>query len=188
MISKKIVVGFDFDGVVAYNPARLARLPISLIKHALFKKNTVSFFIPKTPFTRTLWALGHESSVFPAKGATLLRQLTNDGVIEAHLVTARFGFLEQHLLRFLDRWNLHDVFKTITLNIREEQPHEYKMQVVQAKKFDYYIEDNWDIVEHLNKQKLKTQIHWIYNVFDRGKAYSHKHPYLEKALRDIVKR
>lgn len=187
-MKKPIIVGFDFDGVVAYNPARLARLPISLIKHALFKKNTVSFFVPKTPLTRTLWALGHESSVFPAKGATLLRQLTHDGVIEAHLVTARFGFLEQHLLRFLDRWNLRDSFKTITLNVREEQPHEYKARIVKEKKFDFYIEDNWDIVSHINKQKGHTQIHWIYNLFDRGKGYPHKYPYLEKALAAIVKK
>lgn len=187
-MKKKIVVGFDFDGVVAYNPARLARFPISLIKHALFRKNTVGFFVPKTPLTRFLWALGHETSVFPARGASLLRQLTEDGVIEAHLVTARFGFLEQHLVRFLERWNLRDAFKSITLNSREEQPHEYKASIVQEKKFDFYIEDNWDIVSYINKQKGNTQIHWIYNLFDRGRVYPHKHPYLEKALTAIIKK
>ena len=187
MRSKKIVVGFDFDGVVAYNPARLARFPISLIKHAICKKNTVSFFVPKTPLQRSLWALGHETSVFPAKGASLLRHLSHEGVIEAHLVTARFGFLEEHLLRFLDRWDLRDAFSTITLNTREEQPHEYKARIVHEKKFDYYIEDNWDIVSHMNATKGKTQVHWIYNLFDRGREYPHKHPYLEKALTAIMK-
>lgn len=187
-MKKKLIVGLDFDGVVAYNPARLARLPITLIKQHIFGINRVSFFVPKTDIQRALWALGHETSVFPAKGAALLRELTQGGVIEAHLVTARFGFLEEHLKRFLRRWSLLDVFESITMNEEEKQPHEYKLQVVQDKKFDYYVEDNWDIVNHLTRSKLNTEVHWIYNLFDRGRVYPHKHPYLEKALRDIVKR
>lgn len=185
-MNKKIVVGLDFDGVVAYNPVRLARLPISAIKKHIFGIDTVSFFVPQTPFQRSLWALGHETSVFPAKGASLLRTLTSEGIIEAHLVTARFGFLEEHLLRFLDRWQLRDTFKTITLNTRGEQPHLYKVRIVKERKFDYFIEDNWDIVAHLDAQKSKTQIHWIYNILDRGRTYPRKHPYLEQALKSIV--
>lgn len=185
---KKIVVGFDFDGVVAYNPARLARFPIAVIKRHVLGIHDVSFFVPKTPLQRTLWALAHESSFFPAQGAALLRQLIRNHRIEAHLVTSRFAFLAPNLARFLKRWDLSDCFESITLNTREEQAHVYKERVIREKKFDYFIEDNWDIVEHLGKKKLKTQIHWIYNVFDRGKAYPHKHPYLEKALRAIVKK
>jgi len=183
---KKIIVGLDFDGVVAYNPARLARFPISFVKKRILGIQNVSFFVPKTPWQRSLWALGHETSVFPAKGASLLRRLTHEGTIEAHLVTARFGFLEEHLLRFLDRWNLRDAFTTITLNTREEQPHEYKARIVGEKKFDYYVEDNWDIVSYINATKAKTHVHWIYNLFDRGREYGYKYPYLEKSLERIV--
>lgn len=185
-VKKKIVVGLDFYGVVAYNPARLARLPISLIKRYLLGIQTVSFFVPKTPLQRGLWALAHESSLFPASGAGLLRKLTKEGVIEVHLITSRFAFLEPHLRRFLDRWNLFDCFTSITLNIREEQAHLFKERLLYEKQFDYYVEDNWDIVEHLNKKNLKTEIHWIYNLLDRGRAYPHKYPYLQKSLERII--
>lgn len=185
-MGKPIVIGLDFDGVVAYNPARLARLPISLVKRSLLKIPQVSFFVPKTPLQRLLWAAGHETSVFPALGTGLLRRLTKEGVIEAHLVTGRFGFLEAGLLRFLRRWGLADTFASVTINNREEQPHRFKERVIRTKKFDYYIEDNWDIVNHLYTQKLSTRVYWIYNLFDRGKAYPLKFPYLAKSLEHIV--
>lgn len=185
-MQRKIVVGFDFDGVVAYNPVRLARLPISIVKRHIFGVQNVSFFVPKNPLQRYLWALGHETSIFPAKGASLLRKLTREGVIEAHLVTARFGFLEANLLRFLDKWDLRDSFTSITLNTREEQPHEYKAGIIRAKKFDYFVEDNWDIVSHLVRKTSPTRVHWIYNLLDRKREYPHKYPYLEKSLERII--
>jgi len=185
-MKKSIVVGFDFDGVVAYNPARLARLPISYIKRHVFGITNTSFFVPKTPLQRSLWALGHETSMFPAKGASLLRTLTQNGTIEAHLVTARFGFLEHHLLQFLDRWNLRSCFTSITLNTKEEQAHIYKERIVSSQKFDFYVEDNWDIVSFLHKKSVHTSVHWIYNILDRKRAYKDKYPYLERSLDRIA--
>lgn len=183
---KKIVIGLDFDGVVAYNPARLARFPISFIKRHVLGVKKVQFFVPKTQLQRTVWALGHETSMFPSYGASLLRELTHDGLVEAHLVTARFGYLENGLYAFLQRWDLLDCFRSITLNKNEEQPHEFKERIVKAKKFVYYIEDNWDIVSHLSHRQVHTDIHWIYNLFDRATPYAHKFPYLYASLRSIA--
>lgn len=187
-MKRKIIVGLDFDGVVAYNPARLTRLPIALIKKHLLGIHKVSFFVPKTPLQRGLWALAHESSMFPARGAQLLRDLTREGVIEAHLVTSRFAFLEPNLYQFLNRWNLRQCFTSITLNKREEQPHKYKERVIRKMQFDYYLEDNWDIVAHLSSAAIDTEIHWIYNLLDRNREFPTKHPYLEHALQDILKK
>lgn len=183
---KKIIVGLDFDGVVAYNPARLARLPIAIIKRHILGIDKVSFFVPKTSLQRGLWALAHESSVFPAQGAAMLQKLTRSHVIEAHLVTSRFAFLEPNLLRFLKRWDLLDCFSSITLNQKEEQAHSYKERIIRAKKFDYYVEDNWDIVSHLQGKHLKTEVHWIYNIFDSRRNYPWKYPYLEQSLKRII--
>ncbi len=192
-MAKPIVVGFDFDGVVAYNPARLARYPISFIKQNILGIHTVSFFIPKNGIERAFWSLAHESSMFPALGVTHLRHLVSEGVIEAHLLTSRFGFLEPNLRRFLRFWNLSNVFTSVTLNTREEQPHLFKERIIRAKKFEYFVEDNWDIVSHLaanlprrQKGTRLTTVHWIYNIFDRNQPYPHKYPYLEKSLEHIV--
>lgn len=188
MISKKIIVGFDFDGVIAYNPARLLRSPISLIKTHFLGVQKIRFFVPKNSFERSLWSLAHESSMFPALGVTRLRILVGEGRIEAHLVTSRFGFLEPNLRRFLKFWQLENVFSSITLNHKEEQPHVFKERMIRIKKFQYFIEDNWDIVSYLKKKNISTEVHWIYNIFDRNKVYPHKYPYLEKSLERITKK
>lgn len=185
-MAKPTVVGFDFDGVIAYNPARLARYPISLFKRDVLGIKQVSFFVPKNTIERVVWSLAHESSMFPSVGAAHLKRLVREGKIEAHLVTSRFGFLEPNLMRFLKRWGLSDTFKTITLNHKEEQPHIFKERQIREKKFSYFVEDNWDIINHLSRQKLPTTIHWIYNIFDRGKPYQYKYPFLEKSLKAII--
>lgn len=185
-MKKPIVVGFDFDGVVAYNPARLLRFPISYVKQHIFGVHTIKFFVPKNAIERMFWSLAHESSMFPSVGASHLRQLVKEGVIEAHLVTSRFDFLEPNLRRFLKRWHLSDTFTTVTLNRNEEQPHEFKERVIRAKKFDYFVEDNLDIVSHLAKKNVVTEVHWIYNIFDRNTQYPYKYPYLKKSLERII--
>jgi len=183
---KKIRVGFDFDGVIAYNPMRLARKPIALFKRHVLHINTVRFFVPKTPIEKAFWSLAHETSMVPSVGISRLRELVRDGKIEAHLLTSRFGFLEPNLLRFLRFWNLDQVFATITVNHREEQPHVFKSNMLNDKQFAYFVEDNWDIVTYLKKQQLRTEIHWIYNLFDRTNKYPYKYPYLAKSLERII--
>lgn len=156
-MKRPIIVGLDFDGVVAYNPARVARHPISLFKQHVLGIHTVKFFVPKNSFERAFWSLAHESSMFPALGVSYLRNVVKERVVEAHLLTSRFGFLEPNLRRFLRRWNLTDTFKTVTLNTHEEQPHMFKERIIRAKKFDYYVEDNWDIVSHLVAKKVPSK-------------------------------
>lgn len=182
---KKIVVGIDFDGVIAYNPFRIIRLPISILKRKLFKMHKLTFFSPKNDFERLAWILIHESSIFPAQGVELLKKLVAENKIELHLVTARYHFLDKQLIRWLKNNQLYDLFKTINLNLADEQPHLYKERMLNKYHFDYYIEDNLDIVRHLNAT-TKSKILWIYNILDKDYPYKEKYPYLEKALQSIV--
>lgn len=184
-MKKKIIVGLDFDGVVAYSPLRLLRLPVALVKHYIFGIRTTHFWIPKTPLEKQAWSIAFSTSVFPARGTALLRQLVADEVIEAHLVTARFSFMHEYLIRWLVRRGMRQVFASVTLNKKNEQPHRFKERVIAAKRFDYFIEDNLDIVQFL-AGRTRTNIFWIYNLLDRHTPYPNKFPYLEKALREIV--
>lgn len=184
---KKIVVGLDFDGVVAYNPARIFRLPIALVKKHLLGIKGTSFYVPHGKLAQAIWTLMFSSSVVPAKGVGLLRKLVDSGTIEAHLVTGRFSFMEGQLERWLRGWRMDKIFASITTNSRDEQPHLFKEQVIKRRRFDYYIEDNLDIVRYLTK-KTKTKIFWIFNILDRTQFYPSKYPFLEKALEAITAR
>lgn len=183
---KKIKVGLDFDGVVAYNPFRVCRAPLTFLKRNILGAKKLNFWYPKEKWQQIFWKILHDSSIFPAKGIDLLKELVGDKQIEAHLVTARYSFLDNHLYNWLDRYNLRALFKTISLNKEDEQPHLFKERVIQDCNLEYFIEDNLDIVTYLH-ERGKTKIYWIYNILDRSHPYPFKYPYLEKALQEIIK-
>lgn len=185
MGKKPLRVGFDFDGVIAYNPARIIRAPISYIKRNVFGVKKLNFFYPSSAWQRLFWVLVHDSSVFPAKGIDLFRRAVDQRLIEAHLVTARFSFLDNHLDRWLTKYDLKQYFTSININAQDQQPHIFKQQMVQKLSLKYFIEDNLDIVEYV-QPRVSTQVYWIYNILDRNYPYPHKFPYLEKALADIL--
>jgi hypothetical protein len=183
---KKIKIGLDFDGVVAYNPFRIIRAPVAYIKTQLLGVKELKFFVPQSKWERIFWIIAHESSMFPARGCKMLKSLSGDPDLEFHLVTARFHFLDQSLNRWLNRFKLTHIFKSINLNVEDKQPHIHKLDVIKKLDLDYFVEDNWDIVNYLNG-KTKAKICWIYNIGDWGKEYKYKFPYLEKALVQIMK-
>lgn len=183
---RKLRIGFDFDGVVAYNPFRIARPIIALMKRRLFGVKKLKFWYPEKRWQQIFWVILHESSVFPAKGVDIFKRLVLEEHIEAHLVTARYSFLDSHLNRWLRRYKLNHLFKTINTNKDDEQPHIFKEKMINKYKLDIYIEDNLDIVKYLHG-KHKTKIFWIYNILDRNYPHPHKHPHLQQALKEIVK-
>lgn len=181
-----IRLGLDFDGVLAYNPFRVVRSPIAYVKRNILGIKKLSFFYPKSKWQQLFWILLHESSVFPAKGTHLLRKLVAENHVEAHLITARYSFLDDHLLHWLRKYKLETLFASVNLNKNDLQPHLFKEQMVKKYKLDIFIEDNLDIVLHLRKKK-RTHVYWIYNVLDRFYPYPFKYPHLEEALKDIIK-
>ena len=183
-MKRKIRIGLDFDGVVAYNPFRIIRAPIKWFKREVLGIRKLTFFVPKNWWQRILWSIVHESSVFPATGMDLLRGMSTDPKYEFHLITARFGFLRKSLENWLDRYQARGLFKSININENLEQPHEFKLRMVKKLKLDYYVEDNLDIVVYV-RDKIKTKIFWIYNFMDVRHPYPHKFPYLGKALEGI---
>lgn len=193
MTKRVVKVGFDFDGVIAYNPFRVARSLISFVKKDILGIKKIGFWYPKHRWQQIFWIILHESSVYPAKGIDLLKTMVKEGKIEAHLVTARYSFLDDHLNNWLKKYKLTNLFKTITINKNDEQPHIFKAKMIEKQNLDFFVEDNLDIVRYLNKQpqttnhKPPTRIYWIYNILDRFVEYPHKFPYLEKALKDIEK-
>lgn len=183
---RPIRVGLDFDGVVAYNPLRIFRALIVLVKKTLGVIDRRIFYIPKTPVERLAFQIPHACSFFPAIGTTLLRELIASDTIEAHLVSGRYGYLGHAMETWLTRHQLTPLFASIHINTADEQPHRYKKKLVRTLRLDYYIEDNLDIVEYL-VPRVTTKILWIYNVLDRFHPYPHKYPYLRRALEAIIR-
>lgn len=187
-MKKKIKIGLDFDGVVAYNPFRIIRAPIAAVKRDLLRIKKLSFYYPEAFWQKFIWKILHESSVFPARGVSLLQELVEKDLVEAHLITARYSFLDNHLDKWLCKYNLKKNFKSINLNRNNEQPHLFKRRMIKEQNLEIFIEDNLDIVKYLSQEKkIKAKIYWIYNILDSHRQHSFKYPYLEKALQDVIK-
>ena len=112
--AKPIKVGFDFDGVVIYNPMRILRPFASFIKKKnLLSRKELEFFIPTKKWEKFLWFLAHQTSLFPANGWQRIDKLKQQKIIKPYLVTGRNTFLEKDLQFKLKLFGLKNIFKTV---------------------------------------------------------------------------
>jgi len=190
-MDKKLRVGFDFDGVIAYNPLRFMRLPVSLLGQLFGKRDKVITYCPKTKVEEIFWIILHETSFFPALGFHKLKEMLKKEKIEGYLLTSRYSCLENSFYRWLKKHEIDKSFKGYFLNKNNEKPHIFKEKILRKLQLDYYIDDNLGIVEHLDyksrdkKNGFATEIHWIYNFLERNNSYPKKHPHLRKFLEYI---
>lgn len=182
-MNKPLKVGFDLDGVLLYNPARIVRFPIVAFKHVFLKNREKKFLVPKNPLSKFAWKVMHWSSLFIAPGMADIEDLVKNGKIEAYIISARYDFLEKDFNRWVEKLNKNNIFHTTHHNTKNEQPHLFKEKMVTTLQLDIFVEDNYNIVTHLAK-KTPAKIFWIYNIFDRGIP----HPYKFSSLKKVVER
>lgn len=194
MKKKFLKVGFDLDGVILYNPIRVARPVIAFFKSIFFdNKKPLFFYYPKTKIEKLFWKILHLSSLFPAPGVNEIKKLVKEKKIKAYLITGRYSFLENDLQQWIKKLKFKNFFEGIYFNKNDLQPHLFKEKMIKKLNLDIYIEDNWDIVNYLTQNsELKTQnkkikIFWIYNLFDRRIKYKNKHHSLSSAIWKIKK-
>lgn len=189
MVKRPLKVGLDLDGVILYNPARIGRPLLTFVKRHILHKKKKSFTIPKHPVEQYIWYLLHKSSLFAASGFQDIKKLSEQGLIEPYIITARFSFLKNDFESWLKKINAASFIKEWYYNKNDEQPHHYKERLIDKLGLDVFIEDNWDIVTHLNQTSTKKnphlKIYWIYNLLDRGIPYDYKFSSLKKAADSV---
>jgi hypothetical protein len=186
---KPLKVGFDLDGVLLYNPARIVRPIIKTTKNTFRKSKKTSFYIPQSKWQKTMWKVVHKSSLFQAPGIDIIKSLVAEKKIEAYIITARFDCLKDDYDHWIKKLNQDHKFTACYANFSNSQPHIYKEKMIKQLKLDIFIDDNWDIISHLNQSFENTtsppKMLWITNIFDRSIQYSHKHNSLRSAIGEI---
>ncbi len=190
-MSKKLKVGFDLDGVILYNPARIIRPLISALKQkeiAIHRKE-LEFYVPQKRWEEIIWELFHKSSIFLAPGFKQIKQMRDNGLIEPYLVTGRYAHLEADFRHWKKRMNADQIFEQAVMNQQDEQPHLFKEKMIRQFKLDIFIEDNWDIVNYLDQtfntaeDEDNKQIYWVSNFIDAQKIdYRHKFRNLKQVI------
>ena len=118
----------------AYNPARLARLPIAVIKRYILGIDKVSFFCAENPAaTKPLGACPRIQHVPCAWRCDAPKNDTGacDRSTFSNKPICIFG---AEFTPVSYAWNLLDCFTSITLNTREEQAHTYKERIIYGRK------------------------------------------------------
>jgi hypothetical protein len=180
-------VGFDLDGVLLYNPARIFRPMIVFIKKYLLKRDLNKFYYPKSRFEQLLWFFLHKSSVWPAPGITELKKVVKEKKIKAYIISARYESLEKDFEKWIKIIDPEKQFSGYFYNDKNEQPYLFKEKMIKKLKLDIFVEDNWDIVKKLNLKlkNKKSKVYWIYNIFDKRIKYQYKFPTLIKIVEKI---
>ena len=182
-------IGFDLDGVLLYNPARIFRPVTISLKHIFPKKNPnqkINFYYPKSHPEKILWRIVHWSSLFIAKGVDQIEKLVKEKKIKAFIVTSRYDCLKTDFNEWLKKLNKNSIFESCYHNKNDLQPHIFKEKMINELKLDYFVEDNYDIVQHINADTNPTCI-WITNLFDQHIDYDPKFLSLNEAMEYIKK-
>lgn len=192
MKTKILKIGFDLDGVILYNPTRIARPIIYFFKKYLLKKDTSKFYYPKNKFEQLIWLLLHKSSLFPQPGIDRIKKLIKEKKINAYVISARYDCLKEDFYYWKNKIDPKRIFSGWYYNEKNEQPDVFKSKMIKKLNLDVFVEDNWDIVKKLKARSSRvktkeTKIFWIYNLLDKNIKYEYKFPNLKKAVNFIEK-
>jgi hypothetical protein len=124
MNNKPVKVGFDLDGVLLYNPARVVRPIIALMKQkkVIVHREQLEFYVPQPGLGQFFWELLHKSSVWLAPGFAQINELKQQGLIEPYLITGRFAHLKDDYLKWKTKMNADQIFVKCLVNDGDEQP------------------------------------------------------------------
>ncbi len=180
-------VGFDLDGVLLYNPVRIVRPLIALLKKKkiCINREELEFYVPQTRREEIMWELFHLSSLFLAPGYKRIAELKAKNKIEPYLITARFAHLNKDFERWKRRMKADEIFLGTYLNLKDEQPHKFKERMIKELDLDVFIEDNWDIVRYLSEVLTDRHIFWITNLIDKNQTHEPKFLKLAAALDEL---
>lgn len=188
MNSKILKVGFDFDGVVLYNPARVLRPFLGYIRGKKKQNGSTKlvFYHPKKKLERWFWWLAHQSSLFPASGLDEVRQMVANHQLDAYIITGRSTFLKADFENRLKSIKAEKFIKKSFITEADEQPHEFKARMINSLKLDCYVEDNWNIAQYL-ADKTKARIFWISNMADYHFSYPDKYLSFSAVVEELRK-
>ncbi len=188
--AKRLKVGFDLDGVILYNPTRVARPIISAMKRVVAPNRSGKFYVPRSGVGKEIWHMLHASSMFIEPGYDRVKNLVKKNKIEGYIITARYGFLAQDFAKWQQKLEADKYFRDCFYNKKNEQPQMYKQRMIETLDLDVFIEDNWDIVNALvqNPRNKKRRIYWVYNIIDRlFVKYPYGHPSLNSVMKTLEK-
>ncbi len=163
-------IGFDLDKVfIDYPPLVSPKLIDKLYK----KKDNggLLYRIPAYP-EQVFRRISHFPLLRPAikENLEFLRNIPKKNN-KLYLISSRFKFLEKRTLKLVKRYELDKVFDEMYFNFGNQQPHEFKNDVIKRLKLNIYVDDDLSLLKHVAKSNIKTKFFWL-NQDQNDKALS----------------
>lgn len=78
-----------------------------------------------------------------------------------YLISSRFSFLEKKTTDLIKRYNLDKIFNAMYFNYENNQPHEFKNEIIKKLNVDLYVDDDLQLLEYLVDKNPKTKFFWL---------------------------
>lgn len=156
-------IGFDLDRIfINYPPLVPARLIDWLYRDP--SKKELSYRIPTFKVEQYFRKITHFKPLRPKiqKNIDYVNILSQQPNLKLFLVSSRFQFLEKLTHKLLQRLKLDIPFTTIFLNVKNEQPHLFKEQMIKKLKLNIYIDDDLELLLYLKNKCPGTKLLWYH--------------------------
>jgi hypothetical protein len=154
-------IGFDLDKIfIDYPPVVPSWIIDKLYK--LKDNGSLEYRIPGKP-EQKLRQLSHTRIFRPVikNNMQFLKMLSLDKKHSLFLVSSRFGFLKKQTDALAKRHNFKDIFTSIHFNFDNNQPHEFKKDVLKQLHLDRYVDDDLSLLKYLSSYFPKTIFYWL---------------------------
>lgn len=170
-MTKKIVIAFDLDGVLADKPPFIPKKLLEwLFKGS--KTDSLHYRFPHHKLEQLIRKVSHYYLFRPAvkENVSFIKKIAKDGKYELYIISGRYSFLQKETEKWLKKRGLGSIFKKVFINLKDEQPHFFKEEVLNQLKPDIFIDDDPALVNFLLK-KVQVKIF----CFDGAKSGSYLH-------------
>ena len=154
-------IGFDLDKIFINTPPFIPSAVINKFYKA--RDNGVLLYrIPHVPEQLLRKALHTPILRQPIKdNFAILQRLANDKENKLYLISSRFKFLEPETQRLIKKYKFDEIFDKLYFNYNNDQPHEFKNNVLQKLNLDIFIDDDLSLVRYVAKQNPDTAFYWL---------------------------
>lgn len=78
-----------------------------------------------------------------------------------YLISSRFSFLKKRTDELVKKQKFNIIFKKLFFNYNDQQPHEFKNEVIKKLKLDKYIDDDLSLIKYVAKYNKNTHFFWL---------------------------
>lgn len=153
-------IGFDLDKVFIDTPPFI---PDRIIER-LYKQSSTKELRYRIPgkFEKTIRYVSHAPIFRPviSENLSFLSKLAKRKN-KLYLISSRFAFLKPRTDGIIKKHNLSEIFSGIYMNYENQQPHEFKSEVLKTLDLSIYVDDDLGLLQFLAKRIPHVKYFWL---------------------------